>query len=119
MIYHGESRRIHGSLLLLYMLTGIYLAGNLGLALWISAGARTQQQALLTAFLIIMPCVMLSGFMFPIHNMPLPVQITTYVNPMRWYLIILRGVVTKGVGQSALAVGFILLASRRFRKTLG
>ena len=120
--------RIHGSLLLLYILTGIYLAGNLGLALWISAGARTQQQALLTAFLIIMPCVMLSGFMFPIHNMPLAVQAATYINPMRWYLIILRGVVTKGVGlailwpavvgQSALAVGFILLASRRFRKTL-
>ncbi len=57
------------------------------------------------------------------------VQAATCINPMRWYLIILRGVVTKGVGlailwpavvgQSALAVGFILLASRRFRKTLG
>jgi len=120
--------RIHGSLALLYLLTGIYLAGNLGLALWVSAGARTQQQALLTAFLIIMPCVMLSGFMFPIHNMPPPVQVATWLNPMRWYLTILRGVVTKGVGlatlwpavaaQGALAVGFILLASRRFRKTL-
>jgi ABC-2 type transport system permease protein len=120
--------RIHGSLLQLYVLTGIYLVGNLGLALWISAGARTQQQALLTAFLLIMPCVMLSGFMFPIHNMPLMVQAATWLNPMRWYLTILRGVVTKGVGlatlwpavaaQSALAVGFVLLASRRFRKTL-
>jgi ABC-2 type transport system permease protein len=120
--------RIHGSLFLLYLLTGIFLAGNLGLALWVSAGARTQQQALLTAFLIIMPCVMLSGFMFPIHNMPLSVRLATWLNPMRWYLTILRGVLTKGVGlavlwpavaaQGALAVGFILLASRRFRKTL-
>jgi ABC-2 type transport system permease protein len=120
--------RIHGSLALLYLLTGIYLAGNLGLALWVSAGARTQQQALLTAFLIIMPCVMLSGFMFPIHNMPGPVQYATALNPMRWYLVILRGVVTKGVGlatlwpaaaaQALLAVAFIALAAKRFRKTL-
>jgi ABC-2 type transport system permease protein len=121
--------RIHGSLALLYALTGIYLAGNLGLALWISAGARTQQQALLTAFLIIMPCVMLSGFMFPIHNMPMPVQYATALNPMRWYLTILRGIVTKGVGletlwpaaasQALLAMAFLFLATRRFRKTLG
>jgi ABC-2 type transport system permease protein len=120
--------QVHGSLLLLYGLTGIYLAGNLGLALWISAGAKTQQQAMLTAFLIIMPCVMLSGFMFPIHNMPPAVQYATGLNPMRWYLTILRGVVGKGVGletlwpavlaQSALAAGFIFLASRWFRKTL-
>ncbi len=120
--------RINGSLLLLYVLTGIYLAGNLGLALWVSAGAQTQQQALLTAFLIIMPCVMLSGFMFPIHNMPVEVQYATALNPMRWYLVILRGVLGKGVGletlwpaalaQSLLAAGFVFLASRRFRKTL-
>lgn len=120
--------RIHGSLLLLYGLTGVYLCGNLGLALLVSASANTQQQALLTAFFIIMPCVLLSGFMFPIHNMPTMVQYVTWVNPMRWYLEILRGVVMKGVGirilwpaalaQLTLAVGFLLLASKRFRKTL-
>ncbi|HOO89501.1 MAG TPA: ABC transporter permease [Syntrophales bacterium] len=120
--------RIHGSILLLYGLTGIYLCGNLGLALLVSASASTQQQALLTAFFIIMPCVLLSGFMFPIHNMPKVVQYVTWVNPMRWYLEILRGVVIKGVGikvlwpaaaaQLTLAVGFLFLASKRFRKTL-
>jgi len=120
--------RIHGSILLLYGLTGIYLCGNLGLALLVSASAGTQQQALLTAFFIIVPCVLLSGFMFPIHNMPPVVQYATWVNPMRWYLEILRGVVMKGVGltvlwpavtaQLTLAVGFLFLASKRFRKTL-
>ncbi len=120
--------RIHGSILLLYGLTGIYLCGNLGLALLVSASANTQQQALLTVFFIIMPCVLLSGFMFPIHNMPTVVQYVTWVNPMRWYLEILRGVVMKGVGirilwpaavaQLTLAVGFLVLASQRFRKTL-
>ncbi|MGD9975298.1 MAG: ABC transporter permease [Desulfatirhabdiaceae bacterium] len=120
--------RIQGSLLLLYALTGIYLCGNLGLALLISASAQTQQQALLTAFLILMPCVLLSGFMFPIKNMPESVQYATYVNPMRWYLEILRGVVMKGVGLNALwhavlaqlilAVSFIALAASRVKKTL-
>ena len=120
--------RIHGSILLLYGLTGIYLCGNLGLALLVSASSETQQQALLTAFLIIVPCVLLSGFMFPVHNMPQVVQYATWVNPMRWYLEILRGVVMKGVGlkilwpavaaQITLATGFLFLASKRFKKTL-
>jgi ABC-2 type transport system permease protein len=120
--------RIQGSILLLYFLTGIYLAGNLGLALLISVGAHTQQQALLTAFFILMPAILLSGFIFPIHNMPVPVQYATYVNPMRWYMEIIRGVVMKGVGiaaltkaitaQAILAVLFLTVATKRFRKTL-
>ncbi|MBF0099369.1 MAG: ABC transporter permease [Desulfobacterales bacterium] len=119
---------IQGSMLLLYFLTSIYLIGNMGIALIISASAVTQQQALLTAFLIIMPCVMLSGFIFPIHNMPQVVQYATYFNPMRWYLEILRGIVMKGAAmkslwvatlwQSFLAVLFITLATKRFKKTL-
>ncbi len=120
---------IQGSVLLLYLLTGIYLAGNLGLALLISVSAHTQQQALLTAFFILMPAVLLSGFIFPINNMPLPVQYATFMNPMRWYVEIIRGVVMKGVGasslieaiigQSVLAVIFLVTATARFRKTLG
>lgn len=119
---------VKGSWLLLYIMTGVYLVGNVGLALLISVSAGTQQQALLTAFFIVMPAVLLSGFMFPIRNMPLPVQYATFLNPMRWYLEILRGAVLKGVGsdalwpsmigQSALAVLFMLLASMRFKKTL-
>jgi len=119
---------VKGDYVLLYLLTGIYLCGNMGIALVISASAETQQQALLTSFLCIMPGTMLSGFMFPIKNMPDIIQLLTHVNPIRWYLQILRGIVMKGVGletlwplvlwQILLAVVFIFLAAKRFRKTL-
>lgn len=119
---------VRGSLLLLYGLTGIYLAGNMGIALIISGSAATQQQALLTSFLILMPSVMLSGFMFPISNMPDPIRYATVINPMRWYLDILRGIVMKDVGisalwpaisaQTVLSVAFLTLAISRFKKTL-
>ncbi len=119
---------VKGNLLLFYALSGLYLLGNMGIALIISASASTQQQAMLTSFLILMPCVMLSGFMFPIKNMPDPVQVATWLNPMRWYLEILRGIVMKDVGlavlwpaiaaQASLAALFISLAWARFSKTL-
>jgi ABC-2 type transport system permease protein len=119
---------VKGSLPLLYLLTGVYLLGNMGLALIISGSASTQQQALLTSFLVLMPSVMLSGFLFPIANMPDPVRWATVVNPMRWYLEILRGIVMKDIGlaalwpsiaaQSVLALGFLTIAACRFRKTL-
>ena len=119
---------VKGSLILLYGLSGLYLFGNMGIALLISASSSTQQQAMLSSFLILMPCVMLSGFMFPIKNMPDLVQYATCLNPMRWYLEILRGIVMKGVGinvlwpaiagQAALAAAFISLAWARFSKTL-
>ena len=119
---------VRGSLPLLYLLSGIYLFGNMGLALIISGSAATQQQALLTSFLVLMPSVMLSGFMFPINNMPDLVRYATILNPMRWYLEILRGIVMKDVGlaalwpsiaaQSALSLGFLGLAAARFKKTL-
>ncbi|MCC6699678.1 MAG: ABC transporter permease [Candidatus Hydrogenedentes bacterium] len=120
--------RVEGSILLLYVLAGVYVVGNLGLALFVSVSAATQQQALLTAFLLLMPGVLLSGFMFPIRNMPVLIQYATVLNPMRWFLIILRGIVLKGEGiatlwqpilwQTGLAVTFITLAVARFRKTL-
>ena len=119
---------VRGSLPLLYGVTGIYLAGNMGIALIISGGASTQQQALLTSFLILMPSVMLSGFMFPISNMPDPVKYATFINPMRWYLDLLRGIVMKDVGisvlwpaisaQIVLSVSFLTIAIGRFKKTL-
>lgn len=119
---------VRGSLVLLYGLTGIYLAGNMGIALIISGSARTQQQALLTSFLVLMPSVMLSGFMFPITNMPEAVRIATFGNPMRWYLEILRFIVMKDVGisslwpailtQTGLTVAFLTIAVGRFKKTL-
>jgi len=120
--------RIKGSIILLTVLTGVYLVGNLGIALLISVTSRTQQQALLTAFFVLMPAILLSGIIFPIHNMPAIVQYATYLNPMRWYMEVLRGVILKGVGvhalakavlwQAILAVSFLLVAVSRFRKTL-
>jgi ABC-2 type transport system permease protein len=119
---------VQGSWLLLYATAGIYLAGNLGLALFISASASTQQQALLTAFLILMPGVLLSGFMFPIRNMPVVVQYASMINPMRWFLEILHGIAVKSAGvgtlwhaiaaQLGLAVLFLVLAGLRFKKTV-
>ena len=119
---------VKGNIFLFYFLSGLYLFGNMGIALIISASASTQQQAMLTSFLILMPCVMLSGFMFPIKNMPDIVQYATWLNPMRWFLEILRGIVMKDVGlavlwpavaaQATLAVAFIGIAWVRFSKTL-
>ena len=120
--------RIQGSLTLLYATAAIYILGNLGLALLVSVTARTQQQALLTAFFILVPAILLSGFIFPIRNMPEVVQWFTVLNPMRWFLQVLHGVVVKGVGirilwlpigaQVILATSFLILAVSRFRKTL-
>jgi ABC-2 type transport system permease protein len=118
---------VQGSILLLYLMAGVYLAGNLGLALFISTTAETQQQALLTGFFFLMPCVLLSGFIFPVHNMPILFQYATYLDPLRWFLDIIRGVVTKGVGiqalwkpilgQCILALLFLTLAVAWVRKT--
>ncbi|BBO92741.1 ABC transporter permease [Desulfosarcina ovata] len=120
--------RIHGSLTLLYAAATIYILGNLGMALLVSVTARTQQQALLTAFFILVPAILLSGFIFPIRNMPETVQWLTILNPMRWFLQILHGIVVKGVGVrilwmplgtlTFLAGGFLGLAVSRFKKTL-
>ncbi|MEJ2157891.1 MAG: ABC transporter permease [Desulfobacteraceae bacterium] len=120
--------RVHGSLILLYAVAVLFLVGNLGIALLISVTAHTQQQALLTAFLVLMPSVLLSGFIFPIHNMPSVIQLLTYLNPMRWFLQIMHGIAIRGVGlgalwpaigaQAILAGGAVTLAVLRFRKTM-
>ncbi len=119
---------IEGSVALLYLLAGVFMLGNLGLAMLVSVTAKTQQQALLTTFFIIMPCILLSGFIFPIRNMPEPVQVATLANPMRWFLVIVRAIVVKGVGlhaiaqaasaQAILAATFLTLAVVKFRKTM-
>lgn len=118
---------VQGNIVLLYFLAGVYVAGNLGLAFVISTTAKTQQQALLTAFFFMMPCVLLSGFIFPVRNMPVFFQYLTVLNPLRWFLEILHGIVTKGVGihalwrsmlgQFCLAISFLSLAIRLMRKT--
>ncbi|HNY26983.1 MAG TPA: ABC transporter permease [Candidatus Sumerlaeota bacterium] len=120
--------RVTGSWFLLYVMAGVYIVGNLGLALTISVSASTRPQALLTAFFLLMPGVLLSGFMFPLDNMPTIVRYATVLNPMRWFLEILRDVTLKGSGvetlwpamlaQTVLAILFLTLAASRFHKTL-
>lgn len=76
----------------------LYLMSTLGLGLLISSYASTQQQAMLLAFFLIMPAIILSGFAFPISNMPETVQPLTYLNPLRYYLIVIRDVFLRGGG---------------------
>lgn len=119
---------IRGSLLLLFFATSLYLMTALGIGLLISTVSRTQQQAMMSSFFFFFPAVLLSGFMFPIANMPQVIQWITYLNPLRYFIVILRGIFLKGVGlnilwpqMAALAVMGLMtlwLASRRFRKTL-
>jgi ABC-2 type transport system permease protein len=119
---------IRGDLLLLFCATAIYLMTTLGVGLLISTVSRTQQQAMLSTFFFFMPAILLSGLMFPIANMPEVVQWVTYLNPMRYYLVIIRGIFLKGIGfeilwpqmAALLVLGATTLwiASRRFHKTL-
>jgi ABC-2 type transport system permease protein len=119
---------VRGSLLLLLAATALYLMTTLGVGLVISTVSQTQQQAMMTTFFFFMPAVLLSGFMFPIANMPQAVQWLTYLNPFRYFLVIIRGIFLKGVGVAVLwpqmlallvfGAATLGLASRRFRKTL-
>lgn len=119
---------LRGSVVLLYFATLIFLFTTLGMGLFISTLSHTQQQAIFVSFLILMPAVLLSGLMFPIANMPPAVQYLTYLNPLRYYLVIVRGVILKGMDFTTLAPQFYLmfavgavvfaLASARFRKTV-
>ncbi len=94
---------IKGSVPLLFLLSGFFLLTTLGLGLFISTLARTQQQAMMTSmFFMLMPMMYISGFAFPIENMPVLLQCLSYVSPMRYFLIIVRSIVLKGVGLSTL-----------------
>lgn len=119
---------IRGSLLLLFGATALYLMTSLGIGLLISTVSGTQQQAMMTTFFFFFPAILLSGYIFPIANMPVAIQWLTYLNPMRYFLVIIRGIFLKGVGVSVLwpelmslaVMGVLVLwfASRRFHKTL-
>ena len=117
-----------GSVSLLLFATCLFLLSTLGIGLFISTVSKTQQQAMMTTFFFILPFFMLSGFVFPIVNMPVFVQWLTFLNPLRYFLIIIRGIFLKGVGlhvlwpqYAALAVlGVAVFAGAigRFRKRL-
>jgi ABC-2 type transport system permease protein len=98
-----------GSVFILMIATCIFLLSTLGIGLFISTVSRTQQQAMMTNFFFILPFFMLSGFIFPVSNMPVVVQWLAYLNPLMHFLIIVRGVFLKGTGISVLWPQFIWL----------
>lgn len=119
---------IQGSLGLLLLGAGLYLMSTIGIGLFISTVSQTQQQALMSSFFFYLPAVLLSGFMFPISNMPEPAQWLTYLNPLRYFLVIIRDIFLKGSGWdilwpqfAALAVlgtGLLTMSSLRFKKRM-
>jgi len=119
---------ITGSIPLLLALAALFLTTTLGIGLLISTIASTQQEAMISALFYALPNIFLSGFFFPLEAMPEPLQVISYAFPLRYFLIIVRGIVLKGVGMEALwpevlalgifAVIVTVAASRRFRKRL-
>ena len=120
---------VRGSITLLILATGLFLMSSLGTGLFLSTISQTQQQAKMSAFFITFIAMLLSGFAFPIENMPLPVQWLTVINPVRWFMEIIRGLYLKGVGAvilwkqlaMLLLIGTAVLGTAvlRFRKTVG
>ena len=120
---------IRGNLIFYLLASFIFILSTLGLGLFISTISRTQQQAMMVAmFGVLMPMIYLSGFVFPIENMPVLIQYITYTIPLRYFITIIRGIILKGIGFSdlwqetliLLVMGIIILffSTRRFRKRL-
>jgi len=119
---------IRGSLILLFVMVGLYLLPTLGYGLFISTVARTQQQAQLMVMPVMLPAMMLSGFIFPISSLPVALQFVAELLPTTYFIYIIRAVVIKGVGLSLIipqtialsifAVALLGLAMWRFRKNL-
>ncbi len=116
-----------GSWPLLLLASVLYLLSSLGLGLLISTISNTQQEAFMVSFLIFMPSILLSGFMFPVSSMPALFRWLTLLNPLRHFLEIVRGIFLKGAGLDALwpqylsllvmGVGVLWLSASRFHKT--
>lgn len=119
---------LHGSPFLLVFASIFFIECTLGMGLFISTISATQQQAMITTLFVFQPAFMLSGFSFPIRNMPQAVQWVTYFNPMRYFMEVVRGIFLKGVGLEilwpqilALAVlgtSILTLSALRFKKRL-
>ncbi len=99
-----------GNFGLLVVCTLLFLLTSLGAGLFISTISRTQQQAMMTTGLFFQPFFMLSGFSFPIRNMPVSMQALTYINPVRYFMEIVRGIFLQGTGISTLWPQMVALA---------
>lgn len=102
---------LRGSLALLYGGAVVYLAAVVGLGLFVSALAATQQQAILGAFLLMVPMILLSGFATPIENMPAWLQPVTLLDPLRYFLVIVKGVFLRDLPAAEVAANTLPLAA--------
>jgi ABC-2 type transport system permease protein len=119
---------IRGELSLIIILSMVFLITGLGIGLFASTIANTQQEAMLTVWLTLLPSIFLSGFFFPLEAMPRILQLISYLMPLRYYLVIIRSLLLKGVGiqmiqaeviaMTLFAAGIMTAASLRFRKRL-
>jgi ABC-2 type transport system permease protein len=119
---------IHGSVVLLLVLSAVFLMTCLGVGIFVSSVSNTQQEAMLLVFFTLLPSIFLAGYLFPLEAMPGFLQVVSYFIPLRYMVIIMRGIIVKGVGLEVLAgqVGALLIfgivimafAARRFRKRL-
>jgi len=117
-----------GQILVLFLGAVLFLLCMLGVGLLISTVSSTQQQAMVTAFFFIMPAITFSGFGFPISTMPQWLQYLTYLSPLRYFLVVLRGTYLKGIGMeilwpqmlamAALGISLLTIAVMRFHKAL-
>ncbi len=117
-----------GNILFLFLAGFFFIVSNLAIGIFISTISRTQQQAMMTFFLYFFPSILFSGFAFPIYAMPDIIQLITYLNPMTYFITIIRGVFLKGIGMAVLwkelvvllVFGFTLLSisSRRLRRRM-
>jgi ABC-2 type transport system permease protein len=118
-----------GNVLLLLLASFLYLLPALGMGLFISTLANTQQEAFMVNFLVMMPTILLSGFMFPVSSMPVAFQWLTLLNPVRHYLFVVRAIFLKGAGFGALwpqllallgmGIAILVISARRLRTTRG
>ena len=125
LVFHVPFR---GNVVLLFVCASLFLLTSLGAGLFLSTISQTQQQAMMMNFFFSVPAFMLSGFAFPIRNMPVVVQWLTYLNPLRYFIDIVRGLFLKGLGASVLwpqmcalaiyGVAVLSLSAVRFHKKL-
>jgi ABC-2 type transport system permease protein len=119
---------MRGSVLLLFLLGGLYLLAGLGTGVMISTFARNERQAGMANLMVIAPQMILSGFIFPIDNMPPAIQVITCFIPLRYFLSIVRGIFLKGIGipylwpqiwpMVLIAITLLLISVMKFRKNL-
>ena len=117
---------VKGSLLLLLGESLLFIVMALSLGIFISTVSKSQQVAMmLSMFALMLPTILLSGFIFPIENMPVPLQFLSYIMPPRWFIIIVKSIMIKGLGIqyiwketliiASMAVFFIALSIKKFK----